>query len=172
MKPVPHLNEEDMVALLNQPDLKTAKGMMDRTIYELMYSCALIFDDIRQIKKSDFTVKHLTLNIQDHELPLTKTAVHFVSFYFDNIYHHFNRKSRPEAFLNPYTGSILSASSFNLSLKNYWTQAFQARPFIRDVFRRSIIVHLTSQRVDKHELKAFMRAGTMETVNRYINSAD
>jgi integrase/recombinase XerD len=171
--PVQILTIKQMKELMTLPDLDTARGIRDRTMLELFYSCAFRLHEITTLTPDNFTEDYRRVKVRgkgskDAVLPVGRMAAHFTRFYTEKIYPVLNRHSTDKLFLSVTTAAPLDKHVVYNSLRTYLKQIVPDRNIGTHIFRYSICTHLSEAGVDIRLLQEFMRHEKISTTARYI----
>lgn len=85
----PHvLSIEEVDRLLGVIDIKTASGLRDRALYELIYSCGLRASEAVDLNKSNLFISEGVLLVRgkgnkERLVPLGEVAIHWIRLYLD-----------------------------------------------------------------------------------------
>lgn len=165
------LSIKQMKQLLNLPDLGTLKGIRDRTIFELAYSCGLRAREILLIRDNMFYEDYTRLRIigkgnKEAILPVGRMAAYFLRFYVKHVWPRLQKHNLPELFLSCTTGKPLWDSALRNIYAKYGRKInLKISPHM---IRYSICSHLSDEGVDIRLIQEFMRHDSIETTARYI----
>lgn len=85
------MNREQIARLLHQPNLSTATGFRDRTIFELLYSCGLRGAELCALTPYDLDLQARVLRViqgkgrKDRQVPVGKVAAQFLGEYVKRV---------------------------------------------------------------------------------------
>ena len=122
VKKQPHILDEDSIlALLNQPDINTAKGIRDKAMLELMYATGMKVSELINVKLIDINLlgKYLTCGDKiERSIPFGSAAKYALKSYIDIRETISDKKNNEYLFLNN-QGQQLSRQGFWKILKGY-----------------------------------------------------
>lgn len=171
--PVQILTITQMKDLMALPDLTTARGIRDRTMLELFYSCAFRLSEVATLTPACFTDDFRRVRVRgkgnkDAVLPVGRMAAHFTRFYVERIRPVLDRGLTDRLFVSVTTGAALDKHVIYNSLRTYLKQIVPDRSIGTHIFRYSICTHLSEAGVDIRLLQEFMRHEKISTTARYI----
>lgn len=174
--PIDVMTVKQMKQFLELPNINTIKGVRDRTMFELMYSCALRSSDLLSLTADHFQESNSLLRVKgkaDKEcvLPVGKVAKHFINFYIEHIHSKINVLKEKKLFLSVATGKALNKNVLYGIMRSYSDQMFPNRPLGTHVFRYSICTHLADEGVDIRYIQEFMRHSKPSTTMRYVSQS-
>ena len=85
------MNREQIARLLHQPNLSTAKGFRDRTVFELLYSSGLRGGELCRLTPYDLDLPGRTVRVvqgkgrKDRQVPVGKVAAGFLGEYLREV---------------------------------------------------------------------------------------
>lgn len=83
-----YLTIEEVDKLLSAPDINTFKGLRDKTMLEIMYSCGLRVSELISLKKKDINIKNSFIRIigkgnKERIIPIGEIALEYLNKYFE-----------------------------------------------------------------------------------------
>lgn len=176
--PITVLTVKEIKALLEVPDLSTLKGIRDRAMFELMYSCALRCSELLQVKAEDFGEDYRTLRVvgkgdKEAMLPVGKMAAHFVRFYAEQVKPALqkDRMTGEPLFSSVSTGTPIGKQALYTSIRTHAKKVLGDKLVGTHVFRYSACTHLADEGVDIRVIQEFMRHNKPSTTARYIQQS-
>lgn len=174
-KPViPFLTEEELKALLAQPDSSTRHGLRDLTLLSLLYDSGARVQEITDLKLKDIRLTNpamVTLTGKGRkarQVPLMKETCKLLDAYIRN----FNLNSEPltsPLFFNP-KGQALSRYGITYILKKYVSQAeldSDTRKISPHVLRHTKAMHLLRAGVNMIYIRDFLGHVDISTTEVY-----
>jgi integrase/recombinase XerD len=171
--PITVLTVKQMKDLMKLPNLNSAKGIRDRTMMELYYSCAFRLSELMQLTDEHFFDDYRRVRIRgkgqkEAVLPVGKIAAHLLKFYIRKIFPKINVKHTKQIFISVLTGNPMNRHIIYSALRIYFKQLIPDRTMGMHVFRYSVATHLADEGVDIRLLQEFMRHDKPSTTERYI----
>ncbi len=171
--PVQILTIKQMKSLMDLPELNTARGIRDRTLLELFYSCGFRLHEVTLLSPESFTDDYRRVKVRgkgnkDAVLPVGRMAAHFTRFYIERIRPVINTTGSDKLFLSVTTGAPLGRHVIYNSLREYLRIIVPERTIGTHIFRYSVCTHLSEAGADIRLLQEFMRHEKISTTARYI----
>ena len=119
--------EQEVLILLNKPDIKTIKGIRDKAIIELMYSSALRRMEVAKLDINHINFEEKIVRVvngkgnKDRVIPTTKEARKWLKIYLEKVRPLYNRNPQNKAFFLGEWGRRLSAGMVNEIIHYYST---------------------------------------------------
>lgn len=174
-KPViPFLTEEELKALLTQPDPSTRHGLRDLTLLSLLYDSGARVQEITDLKLKDIRLTNPAMATltgkgrKARQVPLMKETCKLLDAYIRN----FNLNSEPltsPLFFNQ-KGQALSRYGITYILKNYVSQAeldSDTRKISPHVLRHTKAMHLLRAGVNMIYIRDFLGHVDISTTEVY-----
>lgn len=167
---------KEMKMLLSIPDLSTVVGIRDRTMFELLYGCALRKSELLSLTLDSFfddysKVKVLGKGKKEAILPVSRMSVHFLSFYMKEIWPKLNKQKGEHLFVSLLDGRPLKSSALDYNLKKYSKKAGLKIVFPVHGFRYSAATHLAEEGADIRYIQEYLRHDWLHTTARYIKQS-
>lgn len=117
------LNQDEIEALLAQPDLETSVGIRDRAMLETLYATGLRVSELVGLKVADIDLETGLLTCfgkgsKQRRVPLGRSAIHFLKVYFPARLQLLNDRQSDLLFIDPY-GKEISRQKFWKLIKRY-----------------------------------------------------
>lgn len=170
-KSPPILDKEQIISLINQPDINTSKGIRDKAMLELMYATGMKVSEMTGIKVSDINIigSYLTCgDKQERNIPFGAAARNALKSYMDIRSSLFNNSDTDNEylFLNSH-GEQLSRQGLWKILKGY---AYEAG--IKDVnpsmIRNSFAAHMIDNGADIGVVQKFLGHTDISNTQIYL----
>jgi integrase/recombinase XerD len=170
-KKAPQIIEEALVdELLNQPDLKTSKGIRDKAILELLYATGLKVTELITIKVTDINLAGKFITCKEHNersIPFGKSAKTALQEYLNIRSVQYDKNNSDVLFLNS-SGEQLSRQGLWKILKAY------AKPVGIDninpnTIRNSFAAHMIENGADLGCVQEFLGHSDITTTQLYLN---
>jgi integrase/recombinase XerD len=173
--PLPrYLSAEDVDALIAQPDVKTARGLRDRALIELLYATGLRVSELVGLRPADLHLDagYLTCTgkgSRQRMVPLGDQAARWVRRYLaEGRPELLGKRSAPLVFVNA-RGGGLSRVGFWKVLKAYGRQAGLARELSPHVLRHSFATHLLARGADLRAIQLMLGHSDLSTTQIYTH---
>lgn len=117
------LNQEEIEALLKQPELDTDQGLRDRAMLETLYATGLRVSELVKLRMSDIDLDSGVLTCfgkgsKQRKVPLGRSAISFLKRYFPARLRFLNGKQSDLLFIDPY-GKEITRQKFWKLIKHY-----------------------------------------------------
>ena len=170
-----YLSIEDVDRLINQPDIKTPRGLRDRALIELLYATGLRVSELVSLRPGDLNLDsgYLTCmgkGLKQRIVPIGGEAVKWVRRYIET-----GRKillgtrRSPVLFVNAKRGTGLSRVGFWKVLKAYGLQAGLTHGLSPHVLRHSFATHLLDRGADLRTIQVMLGHADLSTTQIYTH---
>ncbi len=166
------LTYEQVVRLIEQPDITKLRGVRDRAMMELFYSSALRLSELAHLLKIDVHTSSLQIKVQgkgkkERILPLTKQA----AFWIEKYLQHPEREELESTqngylFLNRFGGKI-SERSIDRNFKDYLRLSGIVGKVTPHTIRHTIATHWLEKGMDLKTIQALLGHSSLETTTIY-----
>ena len=100
-----YLTIEEVDKLLSIPDINTFKGLRDKTMLEIMYSCGLRVSELISLKKKDINIKNSFIRIigkgnKERIIPIGEIALEYLNKYFELLSYNSKLNNSKNVFIN------------------------------------------------------------------------
>ena len=180
IRTLPKFIDYSMIEVLfSQPDTTNYLGFRDRTIMELLYSSALRLSEIVILNKNDIdlTNRHILISGKGRKqrlLPITKTAVKWLSSYLTNKSRFKNTKKNQKendkaaVFLNKY-GDRITTRSVDRNFKKYLGMSGFSTNITPHVIRHTIATHWLEKGMDLKTIQTLLGHKSLTTTTIYTH---
>lgn len=172
---LPHvLSVEEVVRLIEAPDVTTLLGMRDRAMLELLYATGLRVSELCQLTVNDWwaeppRVRCLGKGSKERYVPMGRVALQWLQTYLDRVRPRLvSAKSRDVLFLNR-RGAPLTRQGFWKILKEYSAQAGIAEPLSPHTLRHSFATHLLENGADLRSVQELLGHQDIATTQIYTH---
>ncbi len=166
------MTNEEVVKLLEAPDISTPKGIRDKAMLEVMYATGAKVSELIAIKTGDLSLKNemivLTGGGKHRIVPLGKAAIEALHFYM--------RECRPDMvtgesgdvlFLNFY-GQPLTRQGFWKVVKKYIKECGIAENMSAQTLRHSFALHLLKNGADTASVSEMLGYSDVSSTKIYL----
>lgn len=169
------LTEEDMEALLKQPDLSADLGMRDRTMLEVLYATGLRVSEMVGLKLADIEINQGVLNCygkgsKERCVPIGQSAIHFLRLYFPVRMRLLAGNQTDLLFVDP-GGKEISRQKFWKLIKNYGAAA-NISYITPHMLRHSFATVLLAHGADLRSVQLMLGHSDIGTTQIYTHITD
>ncbi len=167
------LSQEEVVKLLEAPDVTTLLGFRDRTILEVMYATGMRVSEI-----CNLTLDQLHLNMsllktigkgdKERILPLGKIALKYLTQYLEEIRPRLVKNDSPYVFVNHH-GNQLSRQGIWKNLKRWSIKAGIKKEITPHTLRHSFATHLLENGADLRVVQELLGHADISTTQIYTH---
>lgn len=168
-KPLPKfLSEDEMVALIEAPDLKTVAGKRDRAILETLYSTGIRVSELVGMNIADVDLIGNVAKVRgkgkkERLVPIGDKAVAALRDYLDD------RPERPEAMFLNKNRTRLTRRSVNNIAEKYIRQTSCNKGISPHVLRHSFATHLLDHGADLRSVQELLGHVNLSTTQIYTH---
>ncbi len=174
IKKIPeYLTEEEINALMEQPDISTSKGMRDRAMLELDFASGLRVSELVNLKLKDIDfdenfVRVIGKGNKERLVPFGSMARKYLLLYIKEGRPHLERKKTPFLFLN-YRGNPISRVGFYKILKEYALKAGIKKRVYPHILRHSFATQMLQAGCDLRTLQILLGHSSITTTQVYTH---
>jgi integrase/recombinase XerD len=165
------LKEVDI--LLNQPDVKTIKGIRDKAMLELLYAAGLKVSELLNLNIEDVDL-NLGLVVlskkftNERVIPIGKAAIKSIKVYLDECRNKLIKESNENSLFLNYQGKQLTRQGFWKIIKYYKEKACIEKKITPRTLRHSFAVHLIENGADLKSVQAMLGHADISSTQLYI----
>jgi integrase/recombinase XerD len=169
-----HLSLEEVNRLLSQPNTKTALGLRDRAMIEVLYSAGLRVSELVNLRLSDLQMESGCLRCigkgnKERLVPMGRSAIAAVEAYLRTAREELlGGKSSPYLFLNRFGGRI-GRIGFWKKLADYGKRAELRMKLKPHVLRHSFATHLLEGGADLRSVQLMLGHADISTTQIYTH---
>lgn len=170
-----YLTSDEVVALLNQPDLETPHGLRDRAMLEVLYATGLRVSELVKLKTSEINfdvgfLQTMGKGSKERIVPIGDSALTFTRRYIDDARPHFlkRRTPRPELFLTQ-QGKSMTRQNFWLILTKFGKALGIEQKLSPHVLRHSFATHLLENGADLRAVQMMLGHADISTTQIYTH---
>ncbi len=170
------LSKEEIINLLNIPDIKTDKGMRDKAMLELLYASGIRVSELVNIKKQDVNLEACFIKVfgkgsKERIAPIGYVAKNIIEDYIKTA-----RKNLLKSVVSPYLfvarqGRPLTRQGFWKLLKKYALIAGINKTITPHTFRHSFATHLLEGGADLRSVQTMLGHSDISTTQIYTHIA-
>ena len=174
-KTLPHyLSIQQVNALLNIPDSKTALGLRDKAILELMYGAGLRISEVIQLKSNniyldDNFVRVLGKGNRERVIPLGIKAKQSMKIYLNEIRCKLAKEKTTQCFFLNHRGQPLSRQGLWKIIKGYGKKLGIASILTPHTLRHSFATHLVEKGADLRSIQMMLGHSSISTTEIYTH---
>ncbi len=170
------LSIDEMLAILEQPDISTKAGIRDRAMLELLYACGLRVSELCGIKQRDMLLEQEVIRVfgkgsKERIVPIGSSALEWVGMYQMEVRPHFMKSgisTNDILFLNQRGTGISRMSVWNIVSKA--TQDAGIEKHVHPhTFRHSFATHLLEGGADLRALQEMLGHSDISTTQIYTH---
>lgn len=169
------LSEDEVVRLLNQPDITTAEGFRDRTMLEVLYATGMRVSEL-----INFTLERVDLNMKyiiafgkgskERIVPLGSVAAEFLQQYLEKVRPKLTHAGRNTniVFL-AFGGHELTRQRFWQIIRAYGRKANINKALTPHILRHSFATHLLDNGADLRSVQELLGHSDISTTQIYTH---
>lgn len=167
-----HLNEKEVVALLNAPDIKSLKGKRDSAMLELLYGCGLRVSELINLTKQQIHLTEGYLVIygkgnKERALPLGDIVSSKLHNYQTCLQNQTNAQNT--AYFLSNRGLAMSRHNFWYIIKQYAKQCHITKSISPHTLRHAFATHLVNHGADLRSVQLMLGHSDISTTQIYTH---
>lgn len=168
------LSEQEVEALLNQPDIHGRQGIRDRTILETMYATGMRVSEVAGLKVDGVNldvgfVRCVGKGSKERIVPLGSKAVHWLQRYLQSVRPKMLGKKESDRVFVSRVGAGLSRQSMWKLIKAYARQARIRKVIKPHILRHSFATHLLEHGADLRSVQEMLGHANISTTQIYTH---
>lgn len=168
-----YLSIEEVDKLLSVPDINTFKGLRDKTMLEIMYSCGLRVSELISLKKKDINIKNCFIRIigkgnKERIIPIGEIALEYLNKYFELLSYNSKLNNSKYIFINK-NGLPLTRQYFFKIIKYYSIKANINKNISPHTLRHSFATHLLENGAPLIAVKNLLGHESINTTQIYTH---
>ena len=168
-----YLTIEEVDKLLSAPDINTFKGLRDKTMLEIMYSCGLRVSELISLKKKDINIKNCFIRIigkgnKERIIPIGEIALEYLNKYFELLSYNSKLNNSKYIFINK-NGLPLTRQYFFKIIKYYSIKANINKNISPHTLRHSFATHLLENGAPLIAVKNLLGHESINTTQIYTH---
>lgn len=170
------LNEVEVVALLNAPNLNEPVGVRDRAMLELLYACGLRVSELVSIKTTEVSVSDSVVRVtgkgsKTRLVPMGEEAADWISRYLKKDRAVILQKRLSDALFVTNRGEAMTRQAFWYLIKRYALLAGITKHMSPHVLRHAFATHLLNHGADLRVVQMLLGHSDISTTQIYTHVA-
>jgi len=170
------LNEDEVVALLNAPNIDEPIGLRDRAMLELLYACGLRVSELVDIKATEVSVSDGVVRVtgkgsKTRLVPMGEEAVSWISRYLSGARSAILQKRLSDALFVTNRGEAMTRQGFWYLIKRYSLLAGITKHMSPHVLRHAFATHLLNHGADLRVVQMLLGHADISTTQIYTHVA-
>jgi integrase/recombinase XerD len=170
------LNEDEVVALLNAPNVDEPAGLRDRAMLELLYACGLRVSELVGIKATEVSVSDGVVRVtgkgsKTRLVPMGEEAVEWISRYLSGARAAILQKRLCDALFVTNRGQAMTRQAFWYLIKRYSLLAGITKHMSPHVLRHAFATHLLNHGADLRVVQMLLGHADISTTQIYTHVA-
>lgn len=169
------LSEDEVVRLLNQPDITTAEGFRDRTMLEVLYATGMRVSELINLtlERVDLNMKYIIAfgkGSKERIVPLGSVAAEFLQQYLEKVRPKLTHAGRNTniVFL-AFGGHELTRQRFWQIIRGYGRKANINKVLTPHILRHSFATHLLDNGADLRSVQELLGHSDISTTQIYTH---
>lgn len=169
------LSEDEVVRLLNQPDITTAEGFRDRTMLEVLYATGMRVSELISLtlERVDLNMKYIIAfgkGSKERIVPLGSVAAEFLQQYLEKVRPKLTHAGRNTniVFL-AFGGHELTRQRFWQIIRAYGRKAKISKALTPHILRHSFATHLLDNGADLRSVQELLGHSDISTTQIYTH---
>lgn len=169
------LSEDEVVRLLNQPDITTAEGFRDRTMLEVLYATGMRVSELISLtlERVDLNMKYIIAfgkGSKERIVPLGSVAAEFLQQYLEKVRRKLTHEDRNTniVFL-AFGGHELTRQRFWQIIRAYGRKANINKALTPHILRHSFATHLLDNGADLRSVQELLGHSDISTTQIYTH---
>lgn len=169
------LSEDEVVRLLNQPDITTAEGFRDRTMLEVLYATGMRVSELINLtlERVDLNMKYIIAfgkGSKERIVPLGSVAAEFLQQYLEKVRPKLTHAGRNTniVFL-AFGGHELTRQRFWQIIRAYGRKANITKALTPHILRHSFATHLLDNGADLRSVQELLGHSDISTTQIYTH---
>lgn len=169
------LSEDEVVRLLNQPDITTAEGFRDRTMLEVLYATGMRVSELINLtlERVDLNMKYIIAfgkGSKERIVPLGSVAAEFLQQYLEKVRPKLTHVGRNTniVFL-AFGGHELTRQRFWQIIRAYGRKANITKALTPHILRHSFATHLLDNGADLRSVQELLGHSDISTTQIYTH---
>jgi integrase/recombinase XerD len=170
------LNEEEVVALLNAPNIEESAGLRDRAMLELLYACGLRVSELVGIKVTEVSLNDGVVRVtgkgsKTRLVPMGEEAVEWIARYIKIARPLILQKKLTDALFVTNRADAMTRQAFWYLIKRYALMAGIKKHMSPHVLRHAFATHLLNHGADLRVVQMLLGHSDISTTQIYTHVA-
>lgn len=170
------LSEDEVVALLNAPNLNESAGLRDRAMLELLYACGLRVSELVSIQTTEISIADGVVRVtgkgsKTRLVPMGEEAADWISRYLKEARPAILQKRLCDALFVTNRGEAMTRQAFWYLIKRYALLAGINKPMSPHVLRHAFATHLLNHGADLRVVQMLLGHSDISTTQIYTHVA-
>jgi len=170
------LSEDDVVALLNAPDLNDPIGLRDRAMLEILYASGLRVSELVGLKVTEVSLSEGVVRVtgkgsKTRLVPMGEVAVDWISRYLNEGRPQILEKRLSDSMFVTQRGSAMTRQAFWYLIKRYALLAGINKHMSPHVLRHAFATHLLNHGADLRVVQMLLGHSDISTTQIYTHVA-
>ena len=170
------LNEEEVEALLDAPDLGQPLGLRDRAMLELLYACGLRVSELVGLKVTEIGLQEGVIRVtgkgsKTRLVPMGEEALEWIGRYLKEARRDILQKRLSDSLFVTQRGEAMTRQAFWYLIKRYALQAGIRKPISPHVLRHAFATHLLNHGADLRVVQMLLGHADISTTQIYTHVA-
>lgn len=169
------LSEDEVVRLLNQPDITTAEGFRDRTMLEVLYATGMRVSELINLtlERVDLNMKYIIAfgkGSKERIVPLGSVAAEFLQHYLEKVRPKLTHAGRNSSIVFlAFGGHELTRQRFWQIIRAYGRKANINKALTPHILRHSFATHLLDNGADLRSVQELLGHSDISTTQIYTH---
>lgn len=170
------LNEDEVLSLLNAPDLNTPTGLRDRAMLELLYACGLRVSELVMIKTTELSLSDAVVRVtgkgsKTRLVPMGEEAADWINRYLMLARPEILQQRLSDALFVTHRGEAMTRQAFWYLIKRYALHAGIQKAISPHVLRHAFATHLLNHGADLRVVQMLLGHSDISTTQIYTHVA-
>jgi integrase/recombinase XerD len=170
------LNEEEVIALLNAPNVEEPAGLRDKAMLELLYACGLRVSELVGVKVTEVSVSDGVVRVtgkgsKTRLVPMGEEAVDWILRYLSKARSEILQKRLCDALFVTNRGDAMTRQAFWYLIKRYALLAGINKHMSPHVLRHAFATHLLNHGADLRVVQMLLGHSDISTTQIYTHVA-
>ncbi len=170
------LNEDEVEALLNAPDITQPIGLRDRAMLELLYACGLRVSELVGLRVTEVSLQEGVIRVtgkgsKTRLVPMGEEAVEWLARYLKDARPVILQKRLCDSMFVTHRGEAMTRQAFWYLIKRYALQAGISKHLSPHVLRHAFATHLLNHGADLRVVQMLLGHADISTTQIYTHVA-
>ena len=170
------LNEDEVIALLNAPNIAEPAGLRDRAMLELLYACGLRVSELVGVKATEVSINEGVVRVtgkgsKTRLVPMGEEAADWISRYLREARSEILQKRLSDALFVTNRGEAMTRQAFWYLIKRYALLAGITKHMSPHVLRHAFATHLLNHGADLRVVQMLLGHSDISTTQIYTHVA-